>query len=172
MRNLWIGIIVAAVIGAIAFFALRDRDEDEDEDRGQATSVAAEPPAAQQSPGTQRSYNFDSDPVGIISPHFHAALTGGGPAPSWIVQADATAPSKPNVLTQTSSDQTDYRFPLAIADDGSFRDLSLKVKFKAVSGRVDRAAGLVFRLKDAGNYYLVRANALEDNYNFYKVVNG
>jgi hypothetical protein len=46
------------------------------------------------------------------------------------------------------------------------------VKFKAVSGTVDRAGGLVFRLKDANNYYVVRANALEDNYRLYHVING
>jgi hypothetical protein len=46
------------------------------------------------------------------------------------------------------------------------------VKFKAVSGSVDRAAGLVFRLKDPNNYYIVRANALENNYRLYHVVNG
>jgi hypothetical protein len=46
------------------------------------------------------------------------------------------------------------------------------VKFKAVSGEVDRAAGMVFRLKDANNYYIVRANALEGNYRLYHVVKG
>src|SRR5215471_14706803 len=82
------------------------------------------------------------------------------------------APSKPNVVAQTSTDKTDYRFPLLIADDGSFQDLDLRVKFKAVSGEVDRAGGLVFRLKDANNYYIVRANALEDNYRLYHVIEG
>ena len=89
-----------------------------------------------------------------------------------MVMADPTAPSKPNVVAQTSADSTDYRFPLLIADDGSFRDLELSVKFKAVSGNVDRAGGLVFRLKDGNNYYVVRANALEDNYRLYHVVDG
>jgi len=57
--------------------------------------------------------------------------------------ADPTAPSKPNVVAQTSTDTTDYRFPLLIADEGSFKDLELSVRFKAVSGEVDRAGGLV-----------------------------
>ena len=77
-----------------------------------------------------------------------------------------------HVVTQTSTDATDYRFPLLIADEGSFEDLEISAKFKAVSGEVDRAAGLVFRLKDANNYYIVRANALEDNYRLYRVVAG
>src|SRR5205823_2312145 len=85
---------------------------------------------------------------------------------------DDTAPSKPNVVAQTSTDTTDYRFPLLIADGGSFRDLDLSVKFKAVSGKVDEAGGLVFRLKDANNYYMVRANALENNYRLYHVIAG
>src|SRR5258708_5051139 len=103
---------------------------------------------------------------------FHSAKTGGGAQEKWTVIADPTAPSKPNVVAQSSSDKTDYRFPLLIADDGSFKDLDLSVKFKAVSGTVDRAGGLVFRLKDANNYYIVRANALEDNYRLYHVING
>ena len=89
-----------------------------------------------------------------------------------MVTADPTAPSKPNVVAQTSTDQTDYRFPLLIADGGSFQDLDVSVKFKAVSGSIDRAGGLVFRLKDPNNYYIVRANALENNYRLYHVVNG
>ena len=89
-----------------------------------------------------------------------------------MVKSDASAPSPPNVLAQLSDDKTDYRFPLAIADDGSFEDLELSVKFKAVSGEIDRAAGMMFRLKDSNNYYIVRANALEGNYRLYRVVNG
>jgi hypothetical protein len=85
---------------------------------------------------------------------------------------DPTASSKPNVVAQTSADRTDYRFPLLIADEGSFQDVDLSVRFKAVSGSVDRAGGLVFRLKDPNNYYIVRANALENNYRLYRVVNG
>ena len=88
------------------------------------------------------------------------------------MKVDPAAPSQPNVLAQVSTDKTDYRFPLAIADEGSFKDLDISVKFKAVAGQVDRAAGLIFRLKDANNYYIVRANALEDNYRLYHVANG
>jgi hypothetical protein len=107
-----------------------------------------------------------------VPARFHSALTGQGASAEWLVKPDPTAPSSPNVLAQVSDDRTDYRFPLAIADDGSFQDLELSAKFKAVSGRIDRAAGLVFRLKDANNYYIVRANALENNYRLYRVVNG
>jgi hypothetical protein len=110
--------------------------------------------------------------VGQLPVRFHEALTGQGAKPQWIVEADPSAPSQPNVLAQLSNDKTDYRFPLAIVDEGSFKDVELSVKFKAVSGEIDRAAGLVFRLKDADNYYVVRANALEGNYRLYHVVAG
>jgi hypothetical protein len=135
-------------------------------------AAPAESPALPQSAGTSLTYNFDNDTVGIAPAKFHGARTGQGTEGKWVVIADPTAPSKPNVAAQTSTDTTDYRFPLLIADEGSFKDLDLSVKFKAVSGEVDRAGGLVFRLKDANNYYIVRANALEDNYRLYHVVAG
>jgi len=122
--------------------------------------------------GKTFAYNFDADTAGQMPSKFHAGLTGQGAKPEWAVKADATAPSQPNVLAQLSKDKTDYRFPLAILDEGSFKDLELSVKFKAVSGEVDRAAGLIFRVKDANNYYIVRANALEGNYRLYHVIAG
>lgn len=88
-----------------------------------------------------------------------------------MVRAEGDAPSKPNVLAQLSSDSTDYRFPIAFTGP-DMKDLRLSVKCKPVSGKVDQGCGLVFRLKDADNYYVVRANALEDNVRLYHVVKG
>jgi hypothetical protein len=151
-----------------------DADEGEEGEEGPATpaAVAAEKAAPQQSAGKQFEYNFDGDTPGQRPANFHSAKTGGGTQEKWVVTADPAAPSKPNVVAQTSTDQTDYRFPLLIADEGSFQDLDVSVKFKAVSGSIDRAGGLVFRLRDPNNYYIVRANALENNYRLYHVVNG
>jgi hypothetical protein len=149
-----------------------DKGEEGEEGPAHPAAVPAEKPAPQQTSGKQFLYNFDSDSPGRLPANFHTGKTGGGAPEKWVVTADSTAPSKPNVVTQTSSDQTDYRFPLLISDEGSFQDLDLSVKFKAVSGNIDRAAGLVFRLKDPNNYYIVRANALENNYRLYHVVNG
>ena len=149
-------------------------DEGEEDEEGPAVTpaVAAEKPAPQQPSGRQFTYNFDADTPGQLPANFHSAKTGAGTQEKWAVTADGTAPSKPNVVAQTSTDQTDYRFPLLISDEGSFQDLDVSVKFKAVSGNIDRAGGLVFRLKDPNNYYIVRANALENNYRLYHVVNG
>lgn len=151
-----------------------DADEDEEGEEGPATpgAVAAEKPAPQQTSGKQLVYNFDSDTPGNVPAKFHSARTGSGAESRWAVMGDPTAPSKPHIVAQTSTDQTDYRFPLLIADEGSFQDLDMSVRFKALSGSVDRAGGLVFRLKDPNNYYMVRANALENNYRLYRVVNG
>jgi hypothetical protein len=135
-------------------------------------AAPAETPAPLQSAGHAITYNFDDDTVGNAPSKFHEGRTGQGTGGKWTVMDDATAPSKPNVVAQTSTDRTDYRFPLLIADEGSFKDLELSVKFRAVAGEVDRAGGLVFRLQDANNYYIVRANALEDNYRLYHVVKG
>ncbi len=147
-------------------------DGDENESPRAANKVEPEAPAPVQPPGKDFVYNFDSDAVGKLPAKFHEALTGQGAKAQWVVKSDPTAPSQPNVLAQLSTDKTDYRFPLAIADEGSFKDLDISVKFKAIAGEVDRAAGLVWRLKDANNYYVVRANALENNYRLYHVVNG
>jgi hypothetical protein len=134
--------------------------------------VAVEAPASLQPAGKSFVYNFDNDPAGQMPTKFHEALTGQGAQAQWVVEADPSAPSQPHVLAQLSKDKTDYRFPLAIADEGSFQDLDLSVKFKTVSGNIDCAAGLVFRLKDANNYYVVRANSLEGNYRLYHVIAG
>ena len=159
-----IGIVVAiAAICGLTWGFLELREE------GYLSSYAAQPetPAPLQAAGASFTYDFDHDTVGAMPAKFHSARTGQGAASKWEVMADPNAPSKPNVVAQTSTDKTDYRFPLLITDDGSFQDLNLRVKFKAVSGEVDRAGGLVFRLKDANNYYIVRANALEDNFRLY-----
>jgi len=116
--------------------------------------------------------NFDSAAVGSVPPGWTVAMTHAGGAPQWEVLKDDTAPSKPNVLAQTSTDRSGGRFPLAIYEKAKFADGALTVKFKPVSGSVDRAAGLVWRYRDPDNYYLVRANALENNVVLYKVVNG
>jgi hypothetical protein len=112
-------------------------------------------------------FELGGPPVG-----FSTALTGGGGPVSWVIQQDATAPSGGKVLVQTSADATSYRFPLCVYDNFTAQDVEVSVKFKPISGKVDQAAGLVWRYKDKDNYYIVRANALEDNVVLYKVENG
>jgi hypothetical protein len=90
----------------------------------------------------------------------------------WEIRLDPTAPAGDHVLAQVEADPTDDRFPVAVADQPLLRDLRLEVRCKPMAGKVDQACGLVGRYRDAGNYYVTRANALEDNVRLYRVVKG
>jgi len=116
--------------------------------------------------------NFDGDETGKPPKGFFQTLTGKGKIGVWVVMQDAAAPSHSNVLAQTDMDATRYRFPLCIFDGVNAADVDLSVKFKPVKGKVDQAAGLVWRYRDQDNYYIVRANALENNVVLYKVEKG
>ncbi len=118
------------------------------------------------------SYNFDSDAPGKPPVGFTSYATGGGPAGKWIVREMAEAPSGKHVVVQTDPDSTDTRFPVLIADKGEYPDVDVSMKAKSISGKVDQGMGLVFRFRDAKSYYIVRANALENNFRLYRMVNG
>jgi hypothetical protein len=109
--------------------------------------------------------------VGALPDGFDFARTGQGGPSQWTVAADSAAAGG-RAIEQTSTDRTDYRFPLAIHRETSAQNVDVAVRFKAVGGQVDQAAGIALRLRDADNYYVVRANALEDNVRFYRVVDG
>ena len=121
--------------------------------------------------GTAGVVDLGAAAVGRPPPGFTLARTGEGAPGAWEVVADASVPSG-RVLAQTSADGTDHRFPLAIYEGQQPLNGAVSVRFKAVAGRVDRAGGIAIRLRDPDNYYVVRANALEDNVNFYRVVKG
>jgi Galactocerebrosidase, C-terminal lectin domain len=109
--------------------------------------------------------------VGQLPEAFRTDRTGKGAIGQWDVVSDPTA-ELGRALAQLSPDQTDYRFPLAIYQPISASNVEVTVRFKAMAGEVDRAGGIVVRFTDAHNYYVARANALEDNVNFYRVVRG
>jgi len=115
--------------------------------------------------------SFNDQPVGSVPAGFSVALTGGGKAPKWEVQK-APAGESGQVVVETSQDTTNYRFPLLVHDTITASDLDLSVQLRAIGGSVDQAGGLVWRYRDADNYYIVRANALEGNVVLYKVENG
>jgi hypothetical protein len=111
--------------------------------------------------------SFESNQTGVTPEGWTATLTGSG-NPKWTVESDETAPSKAKVVKQSGR----ATFPLLLKNDTSIKDGFIEVKFKAIAGSEDRAAGVVWRAKDANNYYVVRANALEDNFVLYKTVDG
>jgi hypothetical protein len=111
--------------------------------------------------------NFDDAKLGELPVKWTGTKTGKGD-PKWTVEKDDTAPSKPNVFKQSG----EATYPVALKDDTSLKDGLVEVKFKPVSGKEDQAGGVIWRAKDADNYYICRANALEDNVVLYKTENG
>ena len=102
---------------------------------------------------------------------FESALTGNGKTGQWEVVEDATAEGG-RALAQLNADRTDYRFPLAIYMPTVPSEVEATIRFKPISGKVDRAGGIAVRLTDRNNYYLARANALENNVHLYRVIGG
>jgi hypothetical protein len=113
------------------------------------------------------SVNFDAGTVGQAPVGWTATRTGSGEA-KWTIERDDTAPSKPNVLKQAGV----ATYPVCFKNDTNLKDGFVEVKFKPISGKEDQAGGVVWRLKDANNYYIARANALEDNVTIYHTING
>src|SRR5947199_5163335 len=111
--------------------------------------------------------NFDSAETGKPPPGWIATKTGKGEA-KWTVEKEDSAPSKPNVLKQSG----EAIYPVCLKNDTSLKSGFVEVKFKPISGKEDQAGGVAWRLKDADNYYIARANALEDNVTIYDTVNG
>jgi hypothetical protein len=116
--------------------------------------------------------SFDDQKPGEPPREFSCFLTGKGRPGAWTIATDATAPTPPHVLAQTDEDATGYRFPVCVLDSVSASDVDLSVRFRPVKGATDQAAGIVWRFRDADNYYLLRANALENNLVLYKVEAG
>jgi hypothetical protein len=115
--------------------------------------------------------DFESSEVGKPPAGFTTDLTGGGGPIAWVVREDPHAPSGKKVLVQESADDTSYRFPLCIYDGAVAKDVAVTVRFKSIAGKVDQAAGIVLRYNPE-NYYIARANSLEDNVNIFKTVKG
>ena len=122
-------------------------------------------------PAATKTFVFDGDAVGSPPSGFEFARTGQGSEGKWVVREDKDKPGN-RVLVQESADPTDYRFPLAVVKEGSYKDVTLSVRARPVSGEVDQGFGMVWRYKDAGNYYITRCNADEDNCTIYHTVNG
>jgi hypothetical protein len=118
-------------------------------------------------PAMAETINFDSDTVGALPDAWVAGVTGRGSF-KWSVESDQSAPSKPNVLKQSGRGE----FPWCVLRDAALADGFVEVKFKPLSGNEDQAGGVVWRWKDGDNYYVARANALENNVSIYYTRNG
>ncbi|HEV2210108.1 MAG TPA: family 16 glycoside hydrolase [Verrucomicrobiae bacterium] len=132
----------------------------------------------------EHTFDFSECREGQLPPGFRSALTGKGQPGNWqVIQIEvpslmpALSPNAPShavrsVLAQLAQDPTDEHFPLLIYEDESYGDFTLTTRFETVKGAVERMAGIVFRLQDPTNYYVLRASSLGNTFRFYKVVNG
>jgi hypothetical protein len=123
--------------------------------------------AATVAAGAAQTVNFDNFKTGSPPPGWTATRTGNGEA-KWTIEKDDTAPSQPNVLKQSGH----ATYPVCIKDDTNLQDGFVEVKFKPISGKEDQAGGLIWRARDTNNYYVARANALENNVTIYHTING
>jgi hypothetical protein len=111
--------------------------------------------------------NFDDAKTGTLPAGWLGGVTGSG-TPKWLVEADGSAPSKLNVLKQSG----EGTYPWCVKKDTSIKDGFVEVKLKPVSGLEDQAGGVVWRWQDGDNYFIARANVLEDNVRICRTVKG
>jgi hypothetical protein len=112
--------------------------------------------------GQVEEWTFDKDAAG--KPPTGVEVFGG----TWKVKAEPDAPSAPNVLCQSATAE----FPALRFGEKVYTDLTATVRFKPVSGKDDQTAGIIFRVQDAQNYYILRANSLEDNVILFRFASG
>ncbi len=103
-----------------------------------------------------RKWNFDANREGMTPQEFEVVLG------EWVVRADPSAPSPPNVLAQVARFPEGIHFPRCLVKNLYLEDLRMSVKFKPIFGECDQGGGLVFSFQDPQNYYVLRANALDD----------
>lgn len=117
---------------------------------------------------TAETVTFGEEPLGALPKDFDHGVAGVGGSGRWEVVRDATATGG-KALAQLGTDASEHRFLTAFYKPFSAANVEVTVQFKPVAGKIDQAGGVVARLIDAKNYYIARANALEDNVRFYRV---
>ena len=141
--------------------------------------------------GAEKVLDFRTDAVDRPPQGFQSMVAGLGGKGDWRVVLDDVPSLMPSispisasantnarpatrrpVVAQLARDKTDEHFPLLVYDEETFGDFSVTTRFKLVDGKEEQMAGLAFRLQDEKNFYYIRASALGNTFNFYKVVNG
>ena len=115
-----------------------------------------------------KTFTFENYETGKIPSGWSQYFTGKGKSTNWKVIDD----NGNKVLAQLSSDHPNYHFNEIVFDGLQLKNVELKVRLKGVQGKTDQGGGFIWRFTDANNYYVVRANPLEDNVVLYKVENG
>ena len=120
----------------------------------------------------ERTIRFSKKELGKVPKGWTVYKTGKGKGSVWKVVADKTSPSKTGYVLAQTAKSPGRVFNLCVVDKSKYRDVEIEVAFKSVKGKIDQGGGPVWRYQDAKNYYIARMNPLEDNYRFYKVING
>ncbi len=116
----------------------------------------------------ERTFTFESDTVGKTPSSWSNNFTGKGGLGNWEIYRD----NGNKVLAQLSQEYNGYHFNVIVWDEATYQDLEISVNFKALKGREDQGGGPIWRYQDADNYYIARANPLENNFRVYKVIEG
>jgi hypothetical protein len=132
----------------------------------------------------ERVFDWSSARVNGTPEDFRAVVSGSGAPAEWRIVLDAApsafpaiSPKATNrtmrpVLAQVSRDRTDARYPMLVYEGETFGDFTLTTEFKIVEGVAEQMAGIAFRIQDERNYFYIRASALGQNINFFKVQDG
>ncbi len=144
-----------------------------DEGAGPSQVSVASPGTASQQGSTAQTGDTQAEYTWSFDEFSPGQAPGGfvGAVGQWQVAADDSAPSPPRVLAQLASNADDI-FNVVLLPETAYQDLDMSVRLRAVAGRVDQGGGLLWRARDAQNYYIARYNPLEDNFRVYKVVDG
>jgi len=112
--------------------------------------------------------SFDGETAGTMPANWSNYFTGKGKPGKWEIRND----NGNKVLAQVSQENLGQHFDVIVMDKPDYQDMELEVKFKGVEGEEDQGGGPVWRYLDENNYYIARANPLENNFRVYKVVDG
>lgn len=122
---------------------------------------------------SSQSWNFDADAPGTLPRNFEVGtLFDGRAAGEWRVVQTERANSAPHVLGQLQGKGAEHAYKVVLIRGTDSSNLDLSVSFLPVEGKADMGGGLIWRAADDRNYYLVRANPLEQNLRIYRVVKG
>jgi hypothetical protein len=118
-------------------------------------------------------WTFDADAPGTLPRDFIVGtLFDGRPAGEWKVLQKSDAPSPPHVFAQLMGKGAEHAYKVVLVEGSKSSDLELEVSLLAVDGKADMGGGLIWHAADDRNYYLTRANPLEQNIRIYRVVKG
>ena len=122
---------------------------------------------------TTKVWTFDNDPQKTLPSEFQiGTLFDGRPAGEWKMLETDRAKSPPGVLGQLMAKGPEHAYKTLLIDGTKSSDIELEISFLPIEGKADMGGGLIWRATDDRNYYLTRANPLEQNIRIYRVVKG